>query len=218
MQYKFSEKEIRELLKKIVIIVDTRENANSHIIDWFTNNKVPFKIQKLDAGDYSCYLPAGSFKGHQRDIYFTNDIVIERKNSIDEIAMNLKDNKTNINQLNNDIVKAFGERYLEKVLKTDYNRLKYEFTNLNKNDVKFYIFLEDHLYDKHIRNNDYRSAYEPATLYRRIKGLEAEFNTVIRPIAKEFIAAEIYSTLRMNVRNTLVHKGFIEGEENAFLK
>ncbi|AYE35287.1 ERCC4 domain-containing protein [Clostridium septicum] len=210
MRYKFSDKEIKEILDKMVIIVDTREQANTHIIQWLQKKKKPYKTQKLDYGDYSCYLPAGSFKGQQRDVYFTNDIAIERKFCIDEIAMNLKDNKTNINEIKKEIIDLLGKEYLEKVLKTDYNRLKYEFANMNRYGIEFFIFMEDKDFDENIRNKNYRAQYEPTTLYARIKGLEREFSTIIRPIDKSMIGSEIYNTLRYSIRNVLKHKGYIE--------
>jgi hypothetical protein len=210
MHYKFTDKEVKELLNKIVILVDSREQANYHVIGWLDKNKIPYKVQKLEYGDYSCYLPLGSFKGQTRDIYFTDELVIERKFCIDELAMNLKDNKTNINDIKKEIIELFGEKYLTKVLKTDYNRLKYEFSNMNRHDIEFYIFLEDKNYDENIRNGNYRSQYEPATLYKRLKALEREFHTLIRPMSKDVMASEIYNTLKYGVRNILVHKGFIE--------
>ncbi|CUU47042.1 ERCC4 domain-containing protein [Clostridium beijerinckii] len=218
MRYKFTEKEIKELLDKMVVLVDTREQANQHVIQWLNKRKKPFKTQKLDYGDYSCMLPIGSFKGQTRDIYFTDEIVIERKFCIDELAMNLKDNKTNINEIKEEIIELLGEKYLEKVLKTDYNRLKYEFATLNKYNIKFFIFLEDKNFDINIRDSSsYRSQYEPDRLYKRLKGLQSEFNTQIRPIDKEFIGCEIYNTLRYEVRNILVHRGYIE-ETDLFLE
>ncbi|CUU47321.1 ERCC4 domain-containing protein [Clostridium beijerinckii] len=218
MRYKFTEKEIKELLDKMVVLVDTREQANQHVIQWLNKRKKPFKTQKLDYGDYSCMLPIGSFKGQTRDIYFTDEIVIERKFCIDELAMNLKDNKTNINEIKEEIIELLGEKYLEKVLKTDYNRLKYEFATLNKYNIKFFIFLEDKNFDINIRDSSsYRSQYEPDRLYKRLKGLQSEFNTQIRPIDKEFIGCEIYNTLRYEARNILVHRGYIE-ETDLFLE
>lgn len=210
MRYKFTNKEINELLNKMIVIVDTREQANYHVTEWLSKNKKPFKAQKLDYGDYSCFLPVGSFKGQTRDIYFTDELVIERKFCIDELAMNLKDNKTNINEIKKEIIDLFGVKYLEKVLKTDYNRLKNEFANMNRCDIEFYILLEDKNFDENIRNGNYRSQYEPATLYKRLKALQSEFHTQIRPIDKEFMGSEIYNTLRYGVRNILVHKGYIE--------
>jgi len=211
MRYKFTKKEIEELLNKMVVLVDTREQANEHVVGWLRKSKKPFKSQKLEYGDYSCYLPAGTFEGQTRDIYFTDEFVIERKFCIDELAMNLRDNKTNINEITKEIIDLFGVKYLEKVLKTDYNRMKCEFANMNRYNIKFFIFLEDENFDRNIRDSSkYRTRYEPATLYKRLKGLQSEFNTQIRPIDKEFIGCEIYNTLRYEVRNILVHKGYID--------
>jgi len=210
MKFNFTEKEINGILKKLVIIVDTREQANDHITEWLDKSKIPYKSQKMDYGDYGCYLPLGSFDGQMRDIYFTDEIVIERKFCIDELASNLKDNKTNINDITAEVRELFGEKYLAKVLKTDYNRMKQELTSINKYGIEFYIFMEDKLFDKHIREGNFRSKYDPATLYKRFKGLERQFHTLIRPVDKQYMGSEIYNTLRYGVRNILVHKGFIE--------
>lgn len=210
MRYKFKEKEIKEILDKMVILIDTRENKNEHITDWLKKKKHPYKNQKLDYGDYSCYLPAGTFEGQKRDIYFTNDIVIERKFCIDELAMNLKDNKTNINEIKQEIIDLLGKDYLKKVLKTDYNRLKYEFANMNRNKVEFFIYMENENYDDDLRNKKYRADYSPDRLYKRTKGLERDFHTMIRPVSKDNSPSEIYNTLRYEVRNILVCEGLIE--------
>jgi len=210
MRYKFTDKEVNELLKQMVVVVDSREQANDHIINWLEKNKKPYKSQKLDYGDYSCLLPVGSFRGQARDVYFTNELVIERKFCIDELAMNLRDNVTNINNINQEIIDLLGEKYLSKVLKTDYNRMKQELTSINKYGIEFYIFLEDKNFDENIRNGHYRAQYDPKTLYARLKALEREFHTIIRPMSKDVIGSEIYNTLRYGVRNILVHKGFIE--------
>ena len=210
MMYKFTDKELKEILDKMVTIVDSRENANTHIIEWLDKKKKSYKVQKLDYGDYSCYLPNGSFEGQQRDIYFTNDIAIERKFCIDELAMNLKDNKTNINEVTKEIMDLLGKDYLQKVLKTDYNRLKYEFANMNRHEVQFFILMEDKNFDYNIRNKKYRAQYEPKTLYARIKALERDFKTMIRPTDKSAMGSEIYHTLRYGVRDILKNKGFIE--------
>lgn len=210
VRYKFNDKELKQILDSLVILVDTRENANSHIIDWLKKSKKPYKKQKLDYGDYSCYIPKGSFEGQERDIYFTDDIVIERKFCIDELAMNFKDNKTNINEITKEIIELLGEGYLKKVLKTDYNRLKYELATLNKYNVEFFILIEDKDFDENIRKGNYRSKYDPATLYKRIKALESEFKTIVRPTEKSAMGSEIYNTLKYGVRNVLINKGFIE--------
>lgn len=207
MQYKFKDSEIGRILRNLVVLVDTREQANEHIIKYFKEHKIAYKKQKLDYGDYSCMLPVGTFEGQQRDIYFTNDIVVERKFCIDELAMNLKDKKTNINEVNQEIIDLLGKEYLQKVLKSDYNRFKQELTSINKGGISFFIALEDHLFDKHLENHAYRALYEPDTLKARLRSLEREFNTVIRPVSKDYIGDLIYTTLKYAVRNILVHKG-----------
>lgn len=210
MRYKFTDKEIKELLKKIVILVDTREQENYHITSWFTKRKIPFKVQKLDYGDYSAMLPAGTFEGQLRDIYFTDEIVIERKFCIDELAMNLKDKKTNINEIRQEIIDLLGLKYLEKVLKSDYVRIKHELANLNRYNIKFLIFMEDENFNDNLWNRNYRADYEPATLNSRLEGLQAEANTAIIPVARKYMGIKIYGRLKYEVRNILVHKGYVE--------
>lgn len=179
MNYKFSDIELKKILKEMVILIDTREKSNKHIIKWFGEKKIKCKVQKLDFGDYSAYIPSGSIKGIDRDLYFTQSICIERKANIDELASNLKDGAV---------------------------RLKNELMAFNKYNIKYFIFLEDSLFHKHLRNGNYRSMYDSKTLYARLKGIEAEFNTIIIPIGTDYIASEIYSTLYYQIRNILKRK------------
>ena len=183
MRYKFTEKEIKKILDNLTILIDTRENSNSHIIDFFNKKKIPYKVQKLDFGDYSCVIPRGTIGRFTSDIYFTNDFVVERKANLDEICGNLKD---------------------------DAARLKKELAHLNKYDIEFYIFLEDENYELNLRNANYRSQYDAFTLMQRIyKGIEAEYNTMVIPVPKQCMGSKIYYFLQARVYNLLKHKGFI---------
>ena len=101
-------------MKNLVILIDTREKTNKHIIDWFDKKKVKYALKKLDTADYSAMLPKGSIKGIDRDLYFTNSICIERKANIDELCGNLKEGAV---------------------------RLKNEMLQLNKNGTRFFIFI-----------------------------------------------------------------------------
>ena len=185
IRYKFTDKELKQALNNLTILVDTREQKNEHILDAFNKLKVNYKVQKLDFGDYSCFIPKGSFEGQARDIYFTNDIAIERKASIDELAGNLKDDAT---------------------------RIRTELAHINKYNIKCYLFVEDYLFDKHIREGNYRSQYTPKTLYKRLKKqIEARYSTLIRPVHKDYIGSEIYNTLESYVYEKFRHEGWIEG-------
>lgn len=107
--YKYTDTEIKTLLKSLVIICDTREQQNGHITSWFDNNGVSHISKKLDHGDYSCYLPADPALGISRDMYFTNMVSIERKASLNELSGNMTTNRT---QLENEFIRSKGKMYL----------------------------------------------------------------------------------------------------------
>ena len=58
-----------------MIICDTREKKNRHIIQYFEQREIPYKIAKLDTGDY---MDSDS-----------NRITIDRKQNLDELCGNL---------------------------------------------------------------------------------------------------------------------------------
>jgi ERCC4-type nuclease len=187
MRYRYTDKEMKKILDNMVVIVDSREQNNQHIIEFFNKKNIPYKTIKNDFGDYTAMLPAGTLTGFTSDIYFDRDIAIERKNSIDEIAGNLK-----------------NEAY----------RLKKELAHMNMYDIKYFFFVEDKDFHENLRQGNYRSQYDPFTLMQRIKkGIEAEYNTVIVPVDKKCMGSEIYYTLQAFVYNLFKHKGFILEEE-----
>lgn len=103
--YQFTDTEIKKLLKTLIVIVDTREQQNEHIINYLVKKDVPYKIKKLDHGDYSAFLPADESLGLPRPLHF--DIAIERKNGIDELAASVKDR----NRFENEFYRARDARF-----------------------------------------------------------------------------------------------------------
>lgn len=189
MRYKFTDKELKKALDSLVVVVDSREQDNKHILDFFNSKGISYKKVKNDFGDYTAMIPAGTIDMFTSDIYFDRDIAIERKNSIDEIAGNLKE---------------------------DAARLKKELAHMNMYEIKYFFFVEDKDYHTNLRNGNFRSQYDPFTLMQRIKkGIEAEYNTVIVPVDKKCMGSEIYYTLQAFVYALFKHKGFIldESEE-----
>lgn len=75
-------KEFTDILNDMVVIVDTREQKNQHILDYLIANNVPYIRKKLDSGDYSFELP------NYQHLNLDKTSVVERKNSIDEISQN----------------------------------------------------------------------------------------------------------------------------------
>lgn len=107
--YKYTDKEVKELLKSMKIIVDTREQKNKHIIDWLDKNKKNYVIQGLEVGDYSFLLPKNEELGLPRDIYFTDEISIERKANLNELSGNFTQDRTRIE---NEFIRNKGRLYL----------------------------------------------------------------------------------------------------------
>lgn len=186
MRYKFTDKMMKKILDSLVILVDTRENANKHIIDFFEKKKIPYSVEKLQFGDYSCKIPKGTLDMFTTDIYFTNDFVIERKASIDELAGNLKE---------------------------DGARLKKELAHLNMYQIKYLVYVEDKNFEENLRTGSFRSQYDPYTLMRRLYCLESEYNTVFVPVDKKIIGSKIANKMQTWVHGLFKHKGFILEEE-----
>jgi len=88
-QYKYSETELKQLLKTLTVICDTREQQNQHITGYFTQRSIPYISRGLSFGDYSYLLPARPEMGINRDLYFTGNICIERKANLEELSGNL---------------------------------------------------------------------------------------------------------------------------------
>lgn len=125
----FKDKELKELLKTLVIIIDTREQENSHITDYFKNRNINYITEKLDYGDYTCMLPKNLDYGITRDIYFHNNIIIERKGSLEELSGNLTKDR---NRIEDEFTRAKGKIILmvenaayEDIINHNY-KTKYE--------------------------------------------------------------------------------------------
>lgn len=82
MNMKFTDKQIGNVIDDMVVIVDTREQKNDHILKFLKENGIDYVVQKLDYGDYSFTLP------HYPQLGLDCKIAIEKKNSLTEIAGN----------------------------------------------------------------------------------------------------------------------------------
>ena len=107
--YKYTDTEKNKLLKSIVVLVDTRENKNDHITEWFEKKKIKYEAKALGNGDYSFYLPKNSELNIDRDLYFDRDIMIERKASADELALNFTKHRSRFEE---ELATYKGKKYL----------------------------------------------------------------------------------------------------------
>jgi len=102
---KLTDKQIKELLKTAIVLVDTREQENTHIIEWFEKKKKPYKIKKLDYGDYGMLLPKSELIPFDIQLPFA----IERKGSLNELSGNFAQDRT---RLENEFIRAKGKMAL----------------------------------------------------------------------------------------------------------
>ena len=58
-----------------MLICDSREKKNAHILAYFDRNGIPYEIRKLDVGDYM--------------VDSDNTVSVDRKQNLDEVAHNL---------------------------------------------------------------------------------------------------------------------------------
>ena len=185
MRYKFTDKDLKVLLKNIVIIVDTREQVNKHIIEYFNKKKKKYRVEKLDQGDYSCCIESNDETrslGVLKDWYFNNDIAVERKNSVDELVQSIKDR----------------------------DRFENEFARLTMYNTKTIVLVEDANGYENILKGNYRSEYKPVSFNASLETFIARYNLNVQFIDKNLIGFKIYQTMYYHIREILKNKGYIE--------
>ena len=97
IHYRYSDAELKAILDTLVIIVDTREQKNQHVLDYFRKKNVTFKIRTMKTCDYSAMIPANPELGLTRDVYLAAGL--ERKNGVDELVESIKDRTRFENEL-----------------------------------------------------------------------------------------------------------------------
>jgi ERCC4-type nuclease len=115
------------LLKTAVVLVDTREQENTHILDYFNSKKIPYKERKLDYGDYGLLLPKNDSYGIIHDMVL--DFAVERKGSLDELSGNFTNDR---DRIENELWRGCGKMIVviengsvDKILAHDY-RTQYD--------------------------------------------------------------------------------------------
>jgi len=137
-----TEKEIQELLKQLTIICDTREQVNGHITGYLDSKKIPHITRKLDTGDYSAMIG---------DMTLEHDLVIEKKNGLDEIAGNFT---------------------------VDRKRFEDEFTRAKADGLKVFLLIENASWSDILLHN-YRSKLAPKSLIASLLSWQVRFNITI---------------------------------------
>lgn len=172
-QYRFSVEDIKKLLKSMIILADSRERKNEHILEYFTKQGIPYEKTKLDYGDYSFYFPAAAAG---EDIYFHRDIVIERKASLEELSGNLTQER---------------------------ERFEKEFLRAGNDGCKVYLIVEAPGGYSDIIGHRYRTEMAPSAFAASLKTWEHRFGAIVQFIDARHSGYLIASTFQYYAREAL---------------
>lgn len=178
MRYRYTDKEVEELLKSLTIIIDSREQKD-HVEKYLNSKDVPTIKRKLNYGDYSAYIPKNEALGIVRDITLEDLICIERKADANELATNF----------------TKGRHQIEN-----------EFIRCTSRGCKMILLIEGSTYSDILHGN-YRSEYKPKSFVATLKSFQARYNLSIEFIDKKLSPNSIYYTLYYYAREILKYGG-----------
>jgi hypothetical protein len=157
------DKELKDIVKRMTVIVDTREQKNDHIIEYLNAKKIPYVKRALEYGDYSCEIEVNPDHYHPNSILNPKSVslekyvVLERKNSIDEIAQCLRG---------------------DKEASSDANRFERELIRSKADGCKMILLLEKFSYDRVLMGSErgnYRSQMQPQVIVARLNTFIARY-------------------------------------------
>jgi len=93
-----------KLLSTAIVLIDTREKENAHIIEWLDKKGIKHQEQKLDYGDYTLLLPKNADYGIVQDVVL--DYAVERKAHLEELSGNLTNDR---DRIENELIRANGK-------------------------------------------------------------------------------------------------------------
>lgn len=163
MKHYYTEKDLKELVSHIVILHAGNEQKNDHVLDYFESKGIKHKKKALRTGDYSFMIEKCPELGFARDTYFTDEIVVERKFGLKELAGNIAEK---------------NERFLKEI-----NRM------INIDHV--YLFIENDSLANLIEHR-YDTKYNELAFLRQILAMQKKANIYINFVDKEHMGKMIY--------------------------
>lgn len=163
--YKFTSSQVAKLENNIIVLVDTREKKNDHILQYFNKYGIKYSRQKLDYGDYS-FLVKGN-EVVKDDLYFHNDIVIERKATLEELSRNLAQDR---------------ERFEKELLKA------------KSDGCKIWLDIENPFGYNAIMQKKYNTDFNPKSFIGSLKTFESRYNLHINFLDKIYMGYNIKYT------------------------
>lgn len=173
----YTDKKYKELLQHMTILHAGNEQVNDHILQYFDNNKIPHQKRALKTGDYSMMISSCPELGFVVDTYFTDEVIIERKNSVKELAGNLANNQKD-------------DRFMKEL-----NRM----ININNS----YIIVENDNLDD-ILNHNYDTDYNELSFIRTLLTWQKRSNFYLNFVSKENTGKLIYEICKNCLDNYIL--------------
>ena len=164
--------EIEQTLDSMTVLVDTRERPTEYSEKRYAQFGRPYRREKLDVGDYSAEFttPTGEV------VSLKNKVVVERKNSIDELCM---------------------------CYTTERGRFEREFERAKNGGIKVYLLIENATFEA-IYNGKYRSRMKPRSVVASILAWLARYNCVLVLCKAETSGKIIRDLLHYEMRELLI--------------
>lgn len=197
MHISLTDTQFKKLCNNIVILCQSNEQKNAHILDYFDSVGIRYRQRSIRDGDYSFIVEACPELGIPCDLAFDDDLFIERKNSLQELAQSLygqKEKKT---------VVVDGE----KISKTDYNdAFLRELKRAINKPYKFLLVEQkggwSDLFDKRYPNN-----YSVEAFSSMLTVVEERYGLHVRFVRAEDMGKHIYLICKMILKE-YVNYGF----------
>lgn len=162
----YSEKELKDKLKGLTVVCDSREQVNGHVTAWLDKNGISHQSRALETGDYSVMLGETTFE---------DEVVVERKANLDEIAGNF----------------TVGRERFER-----------EMIRAKANGVKMFLIIENASWTDILLHN-YRSDLKPQSFLATLLSWQVRFNVTVLFCKPGETAQILYSILYYWVRERL---------------
>ena len=176
---KYTDTQIKNILKEATIIVDKREQNCDKILDYFDKKKIKYIRQSLDFCDYSIMLPKNDELGIPFDMSFEKQVAVELKhsggNGLDELANNL----------------TYGRTAFEN-----------EFTKSIPYGCRIYLVCSNGSWEN-IDKHKYQSQFNENAFYNSMLSFSWKYNIHIHFINEEDIGKHIYRILIVALKKIL---------------
>lgn len=170
---------VEKLVKQVVVLIDTREQENNHIIQYLDKKGIAHQTRKLDQGDYSAILKANAELGLPFDVSLEKEIAIERKgssgNGLTEIAGNF----------------TTGRQAFEN-----------EFIRAAQNVKNFYLIVENGSWES-INAHKYRSEMNPKALYNSLISWRRKYGFHIDFVQSDNVGEHIMKLISATLKKML---------------